>query len=157
MPPRVLAISAPMPLCVAVFAPCGLLLLRVDVPCVPSAALSVFLCLPRICGATRLSLAVWAIYAREVPISAFPMSRPAPKKGGKKPREMQGEQNTVLSSKAIKKISGFCFHPFGGQGVMWFVRGHPPTPTPTPPIFPLPPPVHVAHSGVFQYDVLYKF
>jgi hypothetical protein len=28
---------------------------------------------------------------------------------------------------------------------------------PPPPPFPLPPPVHVAHSGVFQYGVLYKF
>jgi hypothetical protein len=57
MPPRALAISAPMPLCVAVFAPCGLLLPLFFLFCfVSSVAHSVF-CLPRICGATRLSLA----------------------------------------------------------------------------------------------------
>ena len=38
------AISAPMPLCVAVSAPCGLLLPRVAAPCVSSAALSVYVC-----------------------------------------------------------------------------------------------------------------
>jgi hypothetical protein len=43
MPPRALAISAPMPLCVAVSAPCGLLLPRVAVPCVLSVALSIFM------------------------------------------------------------------------------------------------------------------
>jgi hypothetical protein len=42
MPPRALTISMSQCrfLCVAVFAPCGLLLPRVAVPCVPSAALS---------------------------------------------------------------------------------------------------------------------
>jgi hypothetical protein len=43
MPPRALAISAPMPLCVAVSAPCGLLRPRVAVPCVLSVALSIYM------------------------------------------------------------------------------------------------------------------
>jgi hypothetical protein len=53
MPPRALAISAPMPLCVAVFRAVGF-----SSRCFffPFVAHSVF-CLPRICGATRLSLA----------------------------------------------------------------------------------------------------
>jgi hypothetical protein len=47
-----------MPLCVAVLAPCGLLLpLVFPLPLIPF-----FFCLPRICGATRLFLAGFISY-----------------------------------------------------------------------------------------------
>jgi hypothetical protein len=45
------------------------------------------------------------------------MSRPLPKKGFKKTQ--QGEQNTMLSSKAIKQFSGFFPHPFWAEGVVY--------------------------------------
>jgi hypothetical protein len=45
------------------------------------------------------------------------ISRPAPKKARKKTQRMQGEQNTVHSSKATKKTL-FFFWPFWAQGVI---------------------------------------
>jgi hypothetical protein len=66
MPPRALAISAPIPnaalrgrfRAVRAATPAGCCSLC------PLCRSDIFFCLPRICGATRLSLAVWAISAR---------------------------------------------------------------------------------------------
>jgi hypothetical protein len=78
MPPRALAISAPMPLCVAVFAPCGLLLpLFFPLLLIPS----FFLCPPHICGATRPFPPVIFIYFSISFSDLFHFSSPPPSGG----------------------------------------------------------------------------
>jgi hypothetical protein len=60
-----------------------------------------------------------------LPVGCRPLHSPchalSPKRAQKKP--WQGKQNTMLSSKAIKKISLVFLGPFWGQGVMYFFVG----------------------------------